>query len=82
MGAPLSPGRQRAYYDRRIDKFTALAPASALTAIFAFREYTLAGVLTSYGTDINIASSATMPVVLSRAESLPTCRCRKSQKSS
>src|SRR6516165_7997009 len=32
-----------AYYDRHIEKFTALAARHALPAIFASREYTLAG---------------------------------------
>ena len=40
-----------AYYDRRIEKFTALAARHALPAIFASREYALAGGLLSYGTD-------------------------------
>ena len=40
-----------AYYDRHIEKFTALAARHALPAIFASREYTLAGGLMSYGTD-------------------------------
>jgi putative ABC transport system substrate-binding protein len=40
-----------AYYDRRIEKFTALAARHALPAIFASREYALAGGLMSYGTD-------------------------------
>jgi putative tryptophan/tyrosine transport system substrate-binding protein len=41
-----------AYYDRRIEKFVALAARHALPAIFASREYALAGGLMSYGTSL------------------------------
>ena len=43
------------FYNRRMEKLAALAAGHALPAIFAYREYALAGGLMSYGSGISNA---------------------------
>jgi putative tryptophan/tyrosine transport system substrate-binding protein len=61
---------------RRRVRIAALA-AYQMPAIYAWRDYAIAGGLVSYGTMTRIALSACTPAVYSKARSPRSCRCNR-----